>query len=97
MKHLQQADDQAQKYLEKSTQKYNKSHQEWVAVDETLQKGEGDCSLSRMEVEKLRSIAGEKQKQCEESKNLHARQVESVKEKNEEYFQSSLLSCAQML
>eukprot|EP00090_Calanus_glacialis_P001140 TRINITY_DN10797_c0_g1_i6.p1 TRINITY_DN10797_c0_g1~~TRINITY_DN10797_c0_g1_i6.p1 ORF type:complete len:587 (-),score=194.28 TRINITY_DN10797_c0_g1_i6:100-1860(-) len=90
IKHLQQSIDQAQKSLEKSSLKYKKSHQDWVVAEETLQKGESDCSLSRREVEKLRCISCEKQKMCEESKSLHARQMTTVKERKEEYLQTSL-------
>jgi hypothetical protein len=90
IKYLQQSVDHAQKSLEKSSLKYRNSHTDWVAAKDTLQAGESDCSLSRREVEKLRSISCEKQKQCEESKTIHTRQIAAVKERNEEYLKTSL-------
>ena len=90
IKLLQQSVDQAQKSVEKSSLKYHKNHQDWLVAEDALQKAESDCSLSRKEVEKLRSISSEKQKQCNESKTMHARQMAAVKEKNDEYLQTSL-------
>ena len=76
--------------MTKTSLKYKRSNQDWAAAEETLQKAETDCTLSRREVEKLRSISCEKQKQCEESKNMHDKEMVTMKEKTEEYLKTSL-------
>ena len=76
--------------MTKTSLKYKRSNQDWAAAEETLQKAETDCTLSRREVEKLRNISCEKQKQCEESKNMQAKEMVTMKEKTEEYLKTSL-------
>jgi len=90
IKSLQQSVDQAQKSLEKSSNKYRKSQHERAVAEEALQKAESDRSFSRREVEKFRSIASEKERTCEESKVLHVRQAAAVRDKQEEYLQRLL-------
>ena len=90
IKSLQQSVEKAQKSLEKSGIKYKKINQDWLVAEQAWQNAESDCSVSRREVEKLRSIMSEKKKQSEEGRSLQVQQMTAVGKRKEEYLQSSL-------
>merc|ERR1712154_352764 len=76
LKRSQEAIEVVQKSHEKYKNKFQKNYQEALTAERTWQKAEGDCSLSRKEVEKYRTLSLERQKQCEESRRVLEQQRE---------------------
>ena len=70
LKRSQEATEQVQKSHEKYKTKFQKSYQDAVNAERCWQKAESDCSFSRKEVEKYRTVSVEKQKQCEENRRV---------------------------
>ena len=70
LKRSQEVTEHVQKSHEKYNVKYQKCYQDSVFAERSWQRAESDTSLSRREVEKLRSYALEKQRQCDESKRV---------------------------
>lgn len=90
LKRSQEVTEHVQKSHEKYNVKYQKSLQEAAAADRSLVRAEADCSLSRREVEKLRALAAEKQRQCEESRAAVARHGSQVAEVREAHLHATL-------
>ena len=70
LKRSQEVTEHVQKSQEKYNIKYQKCYQDAVFAERSWQKSETDTSMSRRDVEKLRNVAVEKQKQCDESRRV---------------------------
>lgn len=83
-KHLQdgaklQAQLQASYFqLEKTKRSYEKAFKESEKALENYQKADADLNLSRAEVEKARNLKQQKTKQCDDSKNDYASQLQET-------------------
>ena len=81
LKRSQEVTEHVQKSHEKYNIKHQKCYQEAIFAERSWHKAESDTSMSRREVEKLRAVAVEKQKQCDESKKVlerHSIKLEDV-------------------
>ena len=92
LKRSQEAIELVQKSHEKYKSKYQKNHQEALSAGRCWQKAEGDCSLSRKEVEKYRTFSVEKQKQCDESRRVLDQQREQLEQASSHHLQQTLPS-----
>lgn len=80
LKRSQEVTDHVQKGHEKYNVKYQKCLQEALMADKCWQNAQADRSLSRRDVERLRSVAVEKQKQCDESQRILERHSANLQE-----------------
>ena len=80
LKRSQEVTEHVQKSHEKYNVKHQKCFQDAVMTERALQRAENDTTLSRREVEKLRSQAAEKQRQSEESSKVLERQSTHLQE-----------------
>ena len=90
LKRSQEAVEQVQKSHEKYKTKHQKNYQEAVNAERVWQRAEGDCSLSRKEVEKYRTFSVEKQKQCDESGRVLDKQREQLQQASGHHLQETL-------
>ena len=92
LKRSQEATEQVQKSHEKLKTKYQRSYQDAVTAERCWQKAESDCSFSRKEVEKYRTVSVEKQKQCEENKRVLESQREHLQQASSDHLHRALPS-----
>ena len=92
LKRSQETTEQVQKSHEKYKTKYQKSYQDAVNAERCWQKAESDCSFSRKEVEKYRTVSVEKQKQCEENRRILEHQRENLQQASSDHLHRALPS-----
>ena len=92
LKRSQEATEQLQKSHEKLKMKFQKNHQEAINAERSWQRAENDCSFSRKEVEKYRTISVEKQKQSDESRRVLEKQREQLQQASAEHLHRALPS-----
>ena len=92
LKRSQEVTEHVQKSHEKYNIKYQKSFQDCLIAERSLQKAENDCSLSRKDVEKLRHYAVEKQKQSDENKKVLDRHLTKLQEVTNNHLHRALPS-----
>jgi len=90
MKNQQQELDQAYKGLDKIKTKYAKACMEWYAGQVTLKQAEGDGTISRNEVEKLRNLSSQRVRQCEEYKSRYAQELVKTNKAQDYHYQQKI-------
>jgi len=82
--------DKSLRSLEKARNQYAKCHTEWGQLREEVKRAEGDPTMARQDVEKVKGLAVAKQRQLEEYKATYAQQLVRGNAAQQDHYQRSL-------